>query len=238
MTFYFFWSILILQLFYSLCYGRSPSPVLDVNLAGIVKPRCVLPLSCTLWVLLEAIFQPDPPSLSSTVLPHPQNIVFQAAEDARAAFNSLVDSVSLSLSLHGIQIISRASLCCCTEGMGVFELDPADNILSTQISIHATLFHVDRAALGGLLTGLLIFWEKFKRESRKRHNSLLSSCLFGSFDTIRSDAQPLRLNLHSRPSAFETFDRRRWKTENTLGLLWLDRLALSAATPAKLTNSK
>lgn len=35
------------------------------------------------------------------------------------------------------------------EGMGVFELDPLDNILSTQISIHATLFHVDRAALGG-----------------------------------------------------------------------------------------
>lgn len=44
------------------------------------------------------------------------------------------------------------------EGMGVFELDPLDNILSTQISIHATLFHVDRAALGGeLLISLLIF---------------------------------------------------------------------------------
>lgn len=68
--------------------------------------------------------------------------------------------------MHGIQIISSASLCCCTEGMGVFELDPLDNILSTQISIHATLFHVDRAALGGLLTGLLIFCEKFKRESQ------------------------------------------------------------------------
>lgn len=51
--------------------------------------------------------------------------------------------------------------------MGVFELDPLDNILSAQISIHATPFHVDSAALGGgLLTGLLIFGEKFERESQ------------------------------------------------------------------------
>lgn len=62
--------------------------------------------------------------------------------------------------------------------MGVFELDPADNILSTQISIHATLFHVDRAALGGLLTGLLIFGEKFKRESQNAQQ-------FGEFMSIR-----------------------------------------------------
>lgn len=51
------------------------------------------------------------------------------------------------------------------EGMGVFELDPLDNILSTQISIHAKLFHVDRVAPKGMLIWLLIFLWKFKREA-------------------------------------------------------------------------
>lgn len=56
-----------------------------------------------------------------------------AAKDAPAAFNSLVASPSLSLAVHRIQIIIRASLCCCMKGMGVFELDLLDNIRSTQI---------------------------------------------------------------------------------------------------------
>lgn len=57
---------------------------------------------------------------------------------------------SLSLSMHGIQIISRASLCCCMEGMGVFELDLLDNTRSAQISFHARLFHAERVLILGL----------------------------------------------------------------------------------------
>lgn len=71
---------------------------------------------------------------------------------------------SLLLSMHGIQIISRASLCCCMEGMGVFELDLLDNIRSTQISFHAMLFHADRVAHTGMLIRFL-FLRKFERES-------------------------------------------------------------------------
>lgn len=60
-----------------------------------------------------------------------------AAKDAPAVFNSLRASPSLSLSVHRIQIISRASLCCCMEGIGVFDLDLLDNIGSALISFHA-----------------------------------------------------------------------------------------------------
>lgn len=87
-----------------------------------------------------------------------------ATDVAPAAFNSLVASLlPFPLSMHGIQIISRASLCCCMEGMGVFELDLLDNIRSTQISFHARFFHVDTVAHTGLW--LLIFLRTFYRES-------------------------------------------------------------------------
>lgn len=65
-------------------------------------------------------------------------------------------------STHGIKIISRASLCCCMEGMGVFELDLLDNIRSTQISFHARLFHAARTAHSGMLIWLLLFWESLR----------------------------------------------------------------------------
>lgn len=79
-----------------------------------------------------------------------------AAKDAPAAFNLLRASRSLSLSVHEIQIISRASLCCCTERMRVFDLDLLDNIWRAQIYFHARLFHVD----GVVQSEMLIFLEK------------------------------------------------------------------------------
>ncbi len=82
---------------------------------------------------------------------------------------------TFSLSMHGIEIISRASLCCCMEGMGVFEQDLLDNIRSTQISFHARLFHAVRAAHTGMLIWLLLL-RKFKRETS---NSLTKMYLLG-----------------------------------------------------------
>lgn len=76
--------------------------------------------------------------------------------------------------MHGIQIISRASLCCCMEGMGVFELDLLDNIRSTQISFHASLFHADRAVHTGMLIRLLLFLRKFEWTNLKLTNFSVS----------------------------------------------------------------
>ena len=66
-----------------------------------------------------------------------------AAEDAPGAISSLQCPPQLhSLSMHGMQIISSAALCCRMKGMGVFELDLLDNIRSTQIWFHARLLSV------------------------------------------------------------------------------------------------
>ena len=146
-----------------------------------------LSLLCTLfasWLLLDShpfsfwsaslishFKQKSPPTS-----PHPPKHCLTAAEDAPAAFDSLVaPPTSLSLSMHGIQIISRASLCCCMEGMGVFELDLLDNIRSTQISFHARLFHADGAAHTGMLIWLLLFLRKFERVTSNSPSSMCYS---------------------------------------------------------------
>lgn len=73
------------------------------------------------------------------------------------------------------------------------------------------------------------------------HNSLLNVRAFESFDTRRSNVQPrLMIPLVSAftsrlPLSPLTGD---FGKQKTLCFLWLDRLALSAATPPKLTNSK
>lgn len=92
---------------------------------------------------------------------------------------AVVVSPSLSLSPHGIQIIGRASLCCCMEGMGVFELDLLDNIGSAHTPFHARVFHDDNEAqMQGWETGMFIMiWGKFNRgkslTSRYHFNILL-----------------------------------------------------------------
>lgn len=80
----------------------------------------------------------------------------------------------LSLSMHGIQIISGASLCCCMEEMGVFELDLLDNIRSTQISFHARLLHAERVAHAGMLTWLLLLFLKKSLRNKLHTNVMLS----------------------------------------------------------------
>lgn len=77
--------------------------------------------------------------------------------------------------MHGIQIISRASLCCCMEGMRVFELDLLDNIRSTHISFHANLFHADGVVHTVKLIRLLLLLRKFKRKASNSHTSVCCS---------------------------------------------------------------
>lgn len=95
--------------------------------------------------------------------------------------------------------------------------------------------------LGELLISLLIFGEKFERETQNAQQFVECACIwkfwYRKIKCATSAHDPSCLNLH-KPSAFESFDRSLWKTENTRCFLWLDRLALSAATPPKLTNSK
>lgn len=112
--------------------------------------------------------------LSSPFLPiffsyHPlqTKVTLQTKHCLTAAKDAPFDSLwapTHSLSMHGIQIISSASLCCWMEGMGVFELDLLDNMRSTQISFHARLFHADSVAHTGMLIWLLLYLRKFERE--------------------------------------------------------------------------
>ncbi len=120
---------------------------------------------CWTLIFFSLICRSYLPLQTKVTPPPPPKHCLKAAKDAPAAFNSLVVPPCLSLSMHGIQIISRASLCCCMEGMGVFELDLLDNIRSTQISFHARLFHADRVAHTGMLIWLLLFFRKFEMET-------------------------------------------------------------------------
>lgn len=86
-----------------------------------------------------------------------------ATDDAPAVCNSLRLSPTLSLSVHRIQIISHASLCYCTKGMRVFELDLLDNIRSTQICFPGCLFHADRVdPIGTLVLPLYLFGGSYR----------------------------------------------------------------------------
>lgn len=93
----------------------------------------------------------------------PQNMVQQPLTILQLLSTPLKPPMLL-LSMHGIQIISRASLCCCLEWMRVFELDLLDNIRSTQISFHAMLFYADRVAH---TRKLLLFSRKLERKTVK-----------------------------------------------------------------------
>lgn len=99
---------------------------------------------CTLFVSCLLPDSPAPLFLIACFISHfKQKSISPPKQHLKAAERCFCRSYfppSLLLSMHGIQIISRASLCCCMEGMGVFDFGFPDNIRIGRIARHVRVF--------------------------------------------------------------------------------------------------